>query len=569
MRRLVLLLALVLPHFAHASATVTVINNDGAGEGFNDPTVVATIGGNPGTTLGEQRLIAFQFAADLWGELITSAIEIRVAAEFNPLFCDPNAGIAVLGQAGTGTVHADFSGALEASTWYPQALANKLRGADLSPGTSDIGAEFNSAIGTTCAIPTDFYYGLDASPPGSDNDFVTIVLHEIGHGLGFSTFVNEATGARFMGMDDVFMLNLEDHSTGMLWPHMTNGERATSAIDTGDLHWVGVEVVAASGSLIDGVHASGHVEMFAPNPLDPGSSVSHWSDDLDPDELMEPVETGPSHDVGLALEAFVDIGWSVSVSGPLSKDDQKCVNEVNKNVEKVGKALGGDISKCTKDAGKGKLTTTYTECLTADGKGKVGKATGKLTSKVGQKCPSDPAFPAIDTSDTAGMNASALAKELAMINSLMGSSLDGAIVDCEDNKDNCKCQAAIVKQMYKCQSAKLKSFNACKKDGLKGKTTLIISAAQLESQCMDDAGMIPDAKGKIDKHCGTKLDSTISKKCPDTDIFPGCGALDVAGLADCVDQIVECEVCRLLNAIDGLSRDCDEFDDGVVNASCP
>ena len=329
MRPLSLLLAIVwlgaglaLPRFVHASATITVINNDGAGEGFNDPTVVAPVGGNPGTTLGEQRLIAFQFAADLWAELITSDIEIRLAAEFNPLFCDPNAGIAVLGQAGPEPVHADFLGALEASTWYPQALANKLRGADLNPGTADIGATFNSSIGTTCAIPVDFYYGLDASPPGSDNDFVTIVLHELGHGLGFATFVNEATGAKFVGMDDVFMLNLEDHSTGELWPDMFNAERAASAIDTGDLHWVGAAVVAASG---------GHVEMFAPNPLDPGSSVSHWSDDLDPDELMEPVETGPSHDVGLAFEAFVDIGCCVCgnsiVEPPEECDDGNAIDD--------------------------------------------------------------------------------------------------------------------------------------------------------------------------------------------------------------------------------------------------
>ena len=44
------------------------------GEGFNDPTPAAPVGGNTGTTLGQQRLIAFQHAADIWGaELDTNS----------------------------------------------------------------------------------------------------------------------------------------------------------------------------------------------------------------------------------------------------------------------------------------------------------------------------------------------------------------------------------------------------------------------------------------------------------------------------------------------------------------
>ena len=145
---------------------------------------------------------------------------------------------------------------------------------------------------------------------------MSVVLHELGHGLGFITFVDDTTGEKFLGFDDVFMLQLEDHSTGELWPDMSDAERVSSSKDPGDLHWVGAAVVAASGGLSDGVHASGHVEMFAPPSLDPGSSVSHFSDDLDPDELMEPFETGALHDVGLALELFVDLGWGIGKPVP-------------------------------------------------------------------------------------------------------------------------------------------------------------------------------------------------------------------------------------------------------------
>ena len=80
------------------AATITIVNNDGAGEGFNDPTATAPIGGNTGTTIGQQRLIAFQFAADVWGALLPSNVEIRINATFDALTCSATS--AVLGSAG-------------------------------------------------------------------------------------------------------------------------------------------------------------------------------------------------------------------------------------------------------------------------------------------------------------------------------------------------------------------------------------------------------------------------------------------------------------------------------------
>lgn len=291
---------------AAGAATITVVNLDGGGEGFNDPTPAVPVGGNPGTTLGAQRLNAFQFAANIWGAQLVSAVTILVDAEMNPLLCD--AMEAVLGQAGPNTVHRDFMGALVPGTWYPQALANKLRGADLT-GVDDIGAEFNSSIGTTCPFPISWYYGLDASPPPATVDFVSVVLHEIGHGLGFLSLVDDTTGAKFLGFDDTYMRNLEDHSLGLLWPAMSNAQRMASVVDTGDLHWTGAIVVANGGFLSSGRHASGYIEMYAPNPLEPGSSVSHWSTSLFPNQLMEPIYTGPTHATSLSRDLMTDIGW--------------------------------------------------------------------------------------------------------------------------------------------------------------------------------------------------------------------------------------------------------------------
>jgi hypothetical protein len=307
---LIVLANLASPLSARAAATFTIINLDSAGEGFNDPTPVAPVGGNAGTTLGQQRLNAFQHAANIWGNLIESPVVIRIQARFDPLFCNANS--AVLGQAGPITSHRNFAGAPVPNTWYVQALANSLFGGDLAPGSNDIQAQFNSAVGTTCPFPNVWYYGLDGNAPANRIDFVTVLLHELGHGLGFLTFVDLGTGAKLLNSNDAYMRFLENHATGELYPEMTNAERVAASKSTGNLHWTGPNVVAGGGGLTAGRHASGHVQMYAPNPQQPGSSVSHYDTALFPDEMMEPFYTGPSHDVGLTLELFADLGWDVS-----------------------------------------------------------------------------------------------------------------------------------------------------------------------------------------------------------------------------------------------------------------
>ena len=308
---MVVLLALLFGLVAFASpiaqaATFTVINNDGPGEGFNDPAPRAPVGGNTGTTLGAQRLIAFQRAADIWGALLNSAVTIRVNATFDTLTC--NASGAVLGSAGPSNAFRDFTGALLPATWYPIALANVLHGSDLDPAAADIDAQFNSAVGTTCPFPKGWYYGLDGNA-GGDIDFVTVLLHELGHGLGFLTFVDLATGAKLFGFNDTFMLNLENHGASPAgFPGMTNAQRVAASTNTGNLHWVGAQVRAASGVLTAG-KVGDHVRMFAPNPQQPGSSVSHWDTALTPNQLMEPSYTGPLSGPGLELPLFQDIGW--------------------------------------------------------------------------------------------------------------------------------------------------------------------------------------------------------------------------------------------------------------------
>ncbi len=308
-----LLIAVCMPWGALQAATLTIVNGNDPGVGFNDPTAVTPVTGNPGTTLGEQRLNVFQAAADAWGDIVDSTITIPILAGFIPLDCNPSSG--VLGAASPATqIHGGGLGPV----WHPFALANAREGIDigifigLPPNSPNIVAAFNSDVDDDpgCLTGMTWWYGIDSPAPAGTFDLFSTVFHEIAHGLGFSTTVDRVTGAKLDGMDDVYMQNLENHSTGESWPDMTNGERVASAIDTGDLHWTGASAVAQSGVLSAGTHPTGHLQMYAPDPLEPGSSTTHWDTALFPNEVMEPFAVSGAQDL-VTTTLMEDIGWTI------------------------------------------------------------------------------------------------------------------------------------------------------------------------------------------------------------------------------------------------------------------
>jgi hypothetical protein len=250
--------AVLLSALAAQAATFVITSRDPAGVGFNDTTPVAPVGGNPGTTLGAQRLYVYQYVANLWGAAIQSPVPITVSAAWEALSC--TAGGATLGSASAWNGWRDFPNAPKADTWYPQALANKLANVgqsladfygQLDDGTGfgnvDIKTQFNINLGQpNCLAGGFFYLGVDGNVPAGQINFAVTLLHELGHGLGFSVFTTStATGAQFDSRPSIWEGFMVDNTTGKLWTQMSDAERVASAVNFRQLGWSGPNSVAA------------------------------------------------------------------------------------------------------------------------------------------------------------------------------------------------------------------------------------------------------------------------------------------------------------------------------------
>ena len=245
-------IGLVVYSSASAQATIVIQNNDGPGAGFNDTTPAIPVGGNNGTTVGAQRLIAFQAAANIWGATLTSGPTITIRGTWAALPCTANSG--TLGSAGnSGSIFSGFTGAVP-GFWYGNALANALSNQDNNgAGTPEINATFNSSLGTPgCLENSHWYYGLDNNHGSSGIDLVNVLMHEFAHGLGFQTFTNRTTGAQISGTPSIYDRHLFDNQTGKTWPQMTDAERSASAINTGRLVWNGPQVLNDVSGILTG-----------------------------------------------------------------------------------------------------------------------------------------------------------------------------------------------------------------------------------------------------------------------------------------------------------------------------
>jgi hypothetical protein len=229
--------------------------------GFSDPTPAAPIDGNPGTTVGEQRLEAYKHVVAIWDANLDINTQIVLQASFTALSCSATGG--TLGAAGSINVFRDFPGPSFPSTWYAGALANNLTGMDLNgsepdpgllvpPFNDEIVTFFNANLGQPgCLENSTWYYGFENNPPPGAIDFIEVLTHEVGHGLGFQSFADESTGELFLGFPDQWTRFQGDNQLDKRWDQMIDFERLWSAGNAPNLVWNGPAVTAEAPNVLD------------------------------------------------------------------------------------------------------------------------------------------------------------------------------------------------------------------------------------------------------------------------------------------------------------------------------
>ena len=255
---------------------------------------------------------AFQFAVDVWASQVQSSVPIVVNAEFEN-FGDP----LLLGQAGATCAFANFPNAPRPNTWFPVPIASRLAGTDLLPSPlgactdpADISAAFNSTA--------NWYYGTDGAVPSGKVDFVSVVLHELGHGLGFfgSGTISSMTGDGSVGSGGrpyIYDVSVVDHPTAgnSLITYPSPSTQLATALRSNNLYWDGTNGKSANSGT--------RPKLYAPASFENGSSYSHLDETTYPgagiNSLMTPSISQMQfvHTPGpIVLGMFADMGWNAS-----------------------------------------------------------------------------------------------------------------------------------------------------------------------------------------------------------------------------------------------------------------
>ncbi|SOE23246.1 Por secretion system C-terminal sorting domain-containing protein [Spirosomataceae bacterium TFI 002] len=248
---------------------------------------------------------SFQRAIDIWAEILSSDVPIRVIALWQEL--GPN----TLGSAFPGDFRRNFSGSKKPFTWYPIALAEKMAGTELnSPLDYDMVVRFSSDV--------NWYYGATGTPAVGQFDLTTVVLHELCHGLGFvgSLEVEGAQGSFGSGTPypfifDTFVENDVNQSVVDTVLFKNPSTQLRNQLISENLFFNSVNSLKANGGQ--------RPRLYAPTIFDAGSSISHLDSKSfpagTPNSLMTPSAgfREVNNDPGtIVRNMFNDMGWKGS-----------------------------------------------------------------------------------------------------------------------------------------------------------------------------------------------------------------------------------------------------------------
>ena len=198
---------------------------------------------------------AVQAAVDIWSENFASTVPINVNVKWGS-----SSSYGVLASASAKNNFSNFNGAPDKTLYYASALANALAGRDLDPTSPEI------EISITSNAP--WYYGTDGNCPARSFDLVSVILHEMGHGLGFvsGNYYEPFSGFGRVDQPTPFdaYAQLPDgrRLADMPSPSLEAGKAMTS-----NLFWSGDNAIKANNGI--------KPKLYTPSIYEAGSSISH------------------------------------------------------------------------------------------------------------------------------------------------------------------------------------------------------------------------------------------------------------------------------------------------------
>ena len=317
----------------HSEAvTFRFLYTDPAGVGFDDRRGLAredrdlfASGGNDASTRGEARKNALEHAARLLGEKLPGGAVIRVQASFRSF--EDRAVVAK-----TRIQRILSFGPLELlHIGYPPALAEKIAKREiLDESIPHLIIEFSRDL--------DFYYGFTEETPPDSVNFVTLAIHEIIHGLGFHSSLEEdgsfpgvtldvTDGTRNFSIDveqwqRIYDVQMYSEADGEFVVDLEPSGRMRAATSETGLLWDGTVRPGEENSCSyaqrmaelksAGIGPDGRPQLHAPSPFDGGSSITHVH--VDTDDIMEYLYPFP-RDMDLSFGMLRDMGWEVNDDG--------------------------------------------------------------------------------------------------------------------------------------------------------------------------------------------------------------------------------------------------------------
>jgi len=248
---------------------------------------------------------AYQYAVSILASVLPDNASFTVKASWAPI-----ADKTVLGSTSIPLYYGGaYINALNPKVYYPVALAEKISGTSLnSDSEGDIVMTINSSIGNT------WYYGTDAKPTPGKYDLVTVVLHELIHGIGFVDSFNWENSVGSYGLEGIPVVydSFIENENGYLLIDKTKFANNSAALGTELVS----NMINFSGPLLKASSFGQKAKIYAPETFDAGSSISHLNEITytapDNAALLTPFlgKQEAIHSPGTVILSMLgDVGW--------------------------------------------------------------------------------------------------------------------------------------------------------------------------------------------------------------------------------------------------------------------